>query len=78
MQTMFLKLDKIIDVKDFVEIMSRISWNVYIQRNEYVVDAKSLMGIFSLDLTKPLYLISDKELPEDIYEELKKFKIEGA
>ena len=77
MKTMFLHLDKVMDVKDLVEITNRIPCNVYIQRGEYVIDAKSLMGIFSLDLTKPLYLISDKELSDDICEELNKFRIEG-
>jgi hypothetical protein len=73
---MFLMITQINDLKNFVEITNKISCNVYAQRNEFIVDAKSLLGILSLDLTKPLCLISDEEIPENIYNELKVFSVE--
>jgi hypothetical protein len=73
---MFLMITQINDLKNFVEITNKISCNVYAQRNEFIVDAKSLLGILSLDLTKPLCLISDEEIPEKIYNELKVFSVE--
>lgn len=43
-------------VKDFVNIMSRYSFDADLRSGRYVVDAKSLLGIFSLDLSKPITL----------------------
>ncbi|GEN89918.1 HPr family phosphocarrier protein [Oceanobacillus sojae] len=52
----YVSLEKINDVKDFVEIVSRYDYKVDIISDTYVLSAKSIMGIFSLDLTKPLKL----------------------
>lgn len=52
----YVSLEKINDVKDFVEIVSRYDYKVEIISDTYVLSAKSIMGIFSLDLTKPLKL----------------------
>ena len=73
---MFVMFEKLHELKNFVEITSKIKCKVYAQRNEYIVDAKSFMGLMSLDLTKPICLIFDNEIPENIYDELKVFSIE--
>lgn len=52
----YVSLEKINDVKDFVEIVSRYDYKVEVISDTYVLSAKSIMGIFSLDLTKPLKL----------------------
>lgn len=41
-------------VKDFVNTVSAYPYEVDLHSNRYVVDAKSLLGIYSLDLTKPI------------------------
>jgi len=46
-----LRLD---EVKDFVEAASRCEFDVDIFYNRYVVDAKSILGVYALDLTKTL------------------------
>ena len=43
-------------VKNFVNDMSKIEGNVFLSVGRYVIDAKSIMGIFSLELSKPLRL----------------------
>ena len=43
-------------VKSFVNDMGRINGDVFLSVGRYVIDAKSIMGIFSLDLSKPLQL----------------------
>lgn len=73
---MFLIVDHINNLKTLVELTNKISCKVYAQRNEYIVDAKSLLGLMSLDLTKPICLISDEDIPDAIYEELKNFSVE--
>jgi len=47
-------LKSINDVKDFVNIANRYDFDIDLSSGRYVVDAKSIMGIFSLDLSKPI------------------------
>lgn len=54
MKTVEILLSSIGDVKDFVNIVSKYSYEIDLVSGRYVVDAKSIMGIFSLDLTKPI------------------------
>ena len=56
MKTFDLLLSSINDVKDFVNIVSKYDFDVDLTSGRYVVDAKSIMGIFSLDLSKPINL----------------------
>ena len=43
-------------VKDFVNAVTRLDCDVDIVSGRYVIDAKSIMGIFSLDISKPIEL----------------------
>lgn len=54
MKTINLLLSSINDVKDFVNTVSKYDFDVDLTSGRYVVDAKSIMGIFSLDLSKPI------------------------
>jgi phosphotransferase system HPr-like phosphotransfer protein len=47
-------LKSINDVKDFVNIANSYDFDIDMTSGRYVVDAKSIMGIFSLDLSKPI------------------------
>lgn len=47
-------LSSINDVKNFVNIVTKYDYEIDLTSGRYVVDAKSIMGIFSLDLTKPI------------------------
>lgn len=47
-------LDSIEKVKIFVNTVSKIECEVFLKSGRYIIDAKSIMGIFSLDLTKPM------------------------
>jgi len=54
MKTFNIMLKSINDVKEFVNIVNRYEFDVDMTSGRYVVDAKSIMGIFSLDLSKPI------------------------
>ena len=54
MTTVNVLLSSINDVKNFVNIVSRYDFDIDLASGRYVVDAKSIMGIFSLDLAKPI------------------------
>ena len=53
---MLVDLNSIDKVKEFVKLMSEIEDNIDLVSGRYIVDAKSLLGIFSLDLSKPIKL----------------------
>lgn len=54
MKSFEISLKSINDVKDFVNIVNRYDFDVDLSSGRYIVDAKSIMGIFSLDLSKPI------------------------
>jgi phosphocarrier protein HPr len=54
LKTFDIKLSSINDVKSFASIASDSEYEIDLVSGRYVIDAKSLMGIFSLDLTKPI------------------------
>ena len=56
MKTFNIALNQINDVKNFVNIVNRYDYEMDLTSGRYVVDAKSIMGIFSLDLSKPIDL----------------------
>ena len=49
------------DVKKFVNIVSAYDFNIELVSGRYVVDAKSIMGIFSLDLDKPVHMNAETD-----------------
>ena len=51
-----IELNPINDVKDFVNTVMLFDYDVDLVSGRYAVDAKSIMGIFSLDLSKPIKL----------------------
>ena len=56
MVTYKISLATINDVKDFVNMVMKYDFEVDLVSGRYAVDAKSIMGIFSLDLSKPIDL----------------------
>ncbi len=69
-------INSINDIKEFVNIVSRCEFDIDLISGRYVVDAKSMMGIFSLDLTKPIQVKVYAEECNDLAEELAKFIVE--
>ena len=53
---MLVNINSVEKVKAFVQITSRVDFEADLVSGKYVVDAKSIMGIFSLDLSKPIEL----------------------
>ncbi len=45
-------------VKNFVDIANEKPYDIELLSGKYVVNAKSIMGVFSLDLTKPLVMVA--------------------
>ena len=56
MKTVDISLNSIDKVKNFVNLINRYDNDFDLVSGRYVIDAKSIMGIFSLDLSKPIAL----------------------
>lgn len=68
-----IKINTIEHVKNLVHLLQPINADFDISHNRYMVDAKSIMGIFSMDLSKPVDLVchtDDKFLKDYIKEKL--------
>ena len=60
-----IRLEAIDDVREFVQAATRCNFDVDISYNRMVIDAKSILGVMSLDRTKDLtvqYWPEDREL----------------
>ena len=77
MKTVKISLNSIDKVKSFVNDITKFDTDFDLVSGRYVIDAKSIMGIFSLDLSKPidLNIHADKELPE-VLDALKPYIVE--
>ena len=61
------------DVKDFVNTVSRYDFEVDLVSGRYIVDAKSIMGIFSLDLAKPIKVKVHAEDASEFLDQIDRF-----
>lgn len=75
MKTFNIQLNSINDVKLFVNTVSSYSCDIDLTSGRYVVDAKSIMGIFSLDLSKPIKVEIFSDDCEQLMKELEKFMV---
>lgn len=75
MKELQIQLKTIDDVKDFVNIVSKCAYDVDLSSGRYVVDAKSIMGIFSLDLSKPIKVEIFSDDCDNFIKEVKKFVV---
>ncbi len=71
MKSFNISLKSINAVKDFVNIVNKYDFDVDLTSGRYVVDAKSIMGIFSLDLAKPIKVDVYSDDCETFCEEIK-------
>ena len=77
MKTVQISLNSIGKVKSFVNAINQFDFDFDLISGRYVIDAKSIMGIFSLDLSKPIDLtIHTEENLDDIMEVLKPYLVE--
>ncbi len=73
MNTFNIKLSTIEDIRKFVEIVTRLDYDVDLSSGRYVVDAKSIMGIFSLDLMNAIQLTAHTDNADALKEALAAF-----
>lgn len=74
MKTLKISLNSIDKVKSFVNDLTKFDTDFDLVSGRYVIDAKSIMGIFSLDLSKPIDLnIHAADNIDEVLEALKPY-----
>jgi len=70
-------LSSINDVKQFVNLTCAQAFDIDIVSGRYIIDAKSIMGLFSVDLTKPVKVSIQGTAEEaaEFYTQAKKFAV---
>ena len=76
MKTIKISLNSIDKVKSFVNDITKFDSDFDLVSGRYVIDAKSIMGIFSLDLSKPIDLnIHAEDNSDEVLEVLKPYMV---
>lgn len=76
MKTLMIKLSTLEDVRKFVNTVTAFDGEIDLKSGRYTVDAKSIMGIFSLDLLNPVEMTVYSEKCDELLSKLKDFIIE--
>lgn len=70
MKVFTVLLSSINDVKNFVNVVTKYDFEIDLTSGRYIVDAKSIMGIFSLDLSKPIKVEAHSDNCDQLLSEL--------
>ncbi len=73
MKSVMIRLSLVENVNKFVNVVSRYPFEMDLRAGRHVVDAKSILGIFSLDLSRPITLDIYSDDCTGLLEEIKPF-----
>ncbi len=73
MKSVNIKLSLVENVNKFVNIVSRYPFDMDLRAGRHVVDAKSILGIFSLDLSRPITLEIYSDQCDQLLKEISAF-----
>ncbi len=73
MKEVKIMLTNVQDIRDFVKDVIMTDYEVDLVQGRYVIDAKSIMGIFSLDLLSPITLIAHSDFADELFEKIEKY-----
>ncbi len=75
MKEFTVKIETIDDVKKFVSTVMTFNYDIDLISGRYAIDAKSIMGIFSIDLSKELKLVAHTDDTAELEKAIAKFII---
>ena len=75
MKEITIKLSNVQDIREFVNIVILADYEVDLIQGRYVIDAKSIMGIFSLDLLSPIKLVAHTDNCQALLDGISKFVV---
>ena len=73
MKLVKIQLNSTESVKNFVAVVNKYPFEMDLKAGRFVIDAKSLLGIFSLDLSKPVNLEIYSDEADELLNDLKDF-----
>lgn len=71
-----IMLSSIEAVKKFVSITTKYDFQINLTTDKYKIDAKSIMGVFSLDLSKPVTLEVESDAAAEFLAEIEQLKVQ--
>ena len=76
MKSVKIRLTMMTDrVKNFVSLVNRYPYDMDLRSGRYVVDAKSILGIFSIDLSRPIQMDIYCDECDDLLRELDEYLV---
>ncbi len=76
MQKTKIVLNGIQDVRKFVNEVTLLDYEVDLEQGRYIVDAKSIMGIFALDTLSPITLVAHTDKADAFFDKIKGFIVD--
>ena len=73
MKSVMIRLSLVENVNKFVNVVSRYPFEMDLRAGRHVVDAKSILGIFSLDLSRPITLDIYSDDCDGLLEDIRPF-----
>ena len=77
MKEISIKLSNVQDIREFVNLVILADYDVDLVQGRYVIDAKSIMGIFSLDLLSPITVVAHTDYADEFFAKLKSHEVVG-
>lgn len=68
-----IMLSNVQDIRNFVNEVILVDYDVDLVQGRYTIDAKSIMGIFSLNLRSPITLVAHTENADEFFARIEKF-----
>ena len=71
--------ETVVEAKAFVTASNEVDFKVELVSGPYIIDAKSIMGLFSLDLSKPIELVAHCKSDDQcqrFQEKIEKFQVQ--
>ena len=75
MKKTLITLKNISDIRKFVNEVTMLDYEVDLEQGRYIVDAKSIMGIFALDTLSPITLVAHTENADAFFENISEFEV---
>ncbi len=75
MQEITISLTNVQDIRDFVNCVILVEYDVDLTQGRYTIDAKSIMGIFSLDLLSPIKLVAHTDDADVLFDKIARFEV---
>lgn len=75
MEAVTVSLTQVNQVQQFVSLVSKVPYDVDMVSGRYTINAKSLLGIYSLDLNRPLQVVMYSDDCEELKKALEAFMV---